>query len=162
MNYPPPPPPPMPDYFRASDNEGALMVFRVKDYMDRYSGWSEPQPAVCCDVEAIDPPAGPWHGAWVGNELVVGQLKGSVGKTFYARLMKRGRAFVLDPISYGDEQKIDAWRESKRQVAENEASNAVPAFAPSPDRPVIMPFKTPPPEPPRAPAAPTGTDDVPF
>jgi hypothetical protein len=158
MTYPAPPPPPMPDYFRASDHENALMVFRVKAYEPQYSGWSEPQPAVRCDVEAIDPPAGPWRDAWVGNELVVGQLKGSVGKTFYARLVKRGRAFVLDPINYGDEQKIDAWAQSKSHV---DSAPAAPQPSTS-DRPGV-PFSTPSPEPPpRSPARPAVTDDVPF
>lgn len=115
MSYPPPPPPPASDYFRASDHEGALMVFRVKEFDQRYSGWGEPQAAVRCDVEAVDPPAGPWYDAWVGNELIVGQLKESIGKTFFARLTKRGRAFILDPIAYGDDAKCDAWQEAKRR-----------------------------------------------
>ena len=54
MSYPAPPPPPQADYFRSSDHEGALMVYRVKAHEPQYSGWSEPQPAVRCDVEAID------------------------------------------------------------------------------------------------------------
>jgi hypothetical protein len=158
MSYPTPPPPPVPDYFRASDHEGALMVFRVKAFEPQYSGWSEPQPAVRCDVEAIDPPGGPWHDAMVGNELVVGQLKGSVGKTFFARLVKRGRAFVLDPISYGDETSIDAWRAAKHQQQLDRSGDAGPSTS---ERPPMMPFSTPPPEPsPRA--IPTATDDVPF
>jgi hypothetical protein len=151
MSYPPPPPPPVPDYFRASDHEGALMVYRVKGFEPQYSAWSEPQPAVRCDVEAIDPPAGPWYDAMIGNELVVGQLKDSIGKTFFARLMKRGRAFVLDPISYGDEQKIDSWRQNKQQAAEQRPVSIAAAA----DRAAEPPHRT-------DPAVVPTTDDVPF
>jgi len=153
MSYPAPPPPPQPDYFRASDYEGALMVYRVKSFEPQYSGWSEPQPAVRCDIEAIDPPAGPWYDAWVGNELVVGQLKNSPGKMFFARLVKRGRAFVLDPIAYGDETKIDAWRAEKHQKQLDKSSDTAPGQAPSPT------FSTPAAA--TSPAVPA-SDDVPF
>lgn len=119
MSYPAPPLPPAPDYFRASDNEGALMVFRVKEFNEQYEGWKEIQAAVRCDVEAIDPPAGPWYDSWVGNELIVGQLKNSIGKVFFARLVRRGRPFVLEAIDSADEARIDAWRQKKKpqQVA---------------------------------------------
>jgi hypothetical protein len=160
MSYPAPPPPPQPDYFRATDNENALMVFRVKGFEPQYSAWSEPQPAVRCDVEAIDPPAGPWHDAWVGNELIVGQLKGSIGKTFFARLVKRGRAFVLDPIGFGDETRIDAWRETKKRTISQAAGKSDPADK---SELSMRPFSIPA----TAPAAATSpavtpSDDVPF
>lgn len=127
--YPGPPPPKAPLTFSMGDHLGELIAIKGTRFEADFPGTGQygARDTVFSDIEVI---AGTETGmlfrdSWVGNQIIVDQLKDNLGKVMYARVAQQGRAFKLDPIRPGDESLIDAWLIARKAKAER-ASQAAP------------------------------------